>query len=163
MLVTTLIDGRTQAAERLLNHGADPEMEDEFEATCIMRGVNSGHMVGHRFLWNRVDRHVQDAYSRTIVHSAARNNRVAALQYILGNDDTLDVNAQDNDGVVPLHNVVKNGDHMNTAKLLLDHDASPHIQNNKGESPLDLAQLLRKETNLDLVRTRGLFQSTQDT
>jgi ankyrin len=150
MLVTALVVGQTQAAECLLDHGADPEMEDMFKATCIMRVVDSGNMAGLKFLWDKVDRHIQDAFSRTILHSAAMNNRVAALQFILDNDASLDVNAQDNDGVVPLHDVVKHGDHMNTAKLLLDHGASPHIQNNKGESPLDVARYYGRKRVLTL-------------
>lgn len=53
-----------------------------------------------------------------------------------------DVNAANSDGATPLHDAVARGDE-NIVRILLDHDANPHIQcykgRHKGKTPLEMA------------------------
>nr|XP_045591996.1 uncharacterized protein LOC123753983 isoform X1 [Procambarus clarkii]XP_045591997.1 uncharacterized protein LOC123753983 isoform X1 [Procambarus clarkii] len=53
-----------------------------------------------------------------------------------------DINAANSDGATPLHDAVARGDE-NIVRILLDHDANPHIQcykgRHKGKTPLEMA------------------------
>ncbi|KAH7071151.1 ankyrin repeat-containing domain protein [Paraphoma chrysanthemicola] len=54
----------------------------------------------------------------------------------------LEVNAEDNDRDTPLHVAAREGN-SSIAKKLLEHGATTHPQNRKGETPLDLAKARR--------------------
>jgi ankyrin repeat protein len=50
-----------------------------------------------------------------------------------------DPNAQNKNGVTPLHTAAYNG-HVDIVKLLLEHGADPTVRNKDGDTPLDVAR-----------------------
>ena len=67
---------------------------------------------------------VNKSLGETLLHRAARNNRVDVVKFCL-ESDVCDVNARDNAGYTPLHECSSRGN-LEVARLLLEHSAEPN-------------------------------------
>ncbi len=99
--------GYTSIVEALLDAGADAEITDGTEeggGTPLLRAIDYDHLpVVRLFLRRNVNHISKDRYDRTLLHGAAVNGRNGILQLLLEQTDDLDVNAQDINGRVALH------------------------------------------------------------
>ncbi|OAK97882.1 ankyrin [Phaeosphaeriaceae sp. SRC1lsM3a] len=138
-LITALSHGKVESANVLLDYGADLEWRDRFEATPIIRVIDSGNIQGLQFLWERANRYVKDEFNRGVLHSAGLGSKKTIMEWMLEHDNNLDVNDQSDIGNTPLHDVALEGDNMDVAKVLLSHGANAKLRNHKGKSAVDLA------------------------
>ena len=106
-LMLAAYSGCESIVEALLDAGADPEITDGTEeggGTPLLRAIDYDHLAVVRlFLKRNVNYTSKDRYDRTLLHGAAVNGRNAILQLLLEQADGLDVNAQDINGRVALH------------------------------------------------------------
>jgi len=79
----------------------------------------------------------------TPLHMAARRNRFAVAQLLLGSG--ADMNSKKNDGWAPLHLAAANG-HEAIVRLLVEAGADKFIQNSNGRTPLQEVQPYRNTT-----------------
>ena len=99
--------GCVSVIEALLDVGADAEITDGTEeggGTPLLRAIDCNHLpVVRLFLKRNVNYTSKDRYDRTLLHGAAVNGRNAILQLLLEQTHDLDVNSQDINGRVALH------------------------------------------------------------
>ena len=91
----------------LLDAGADAEITDGTEdggGTPLLRAIDGNHLpVVRLFLQRNVNWTSKDKYDRTLLHGAAINGRSMILRLLLEQTHDLDVNAQDVNGRVAIH------------------------------------------------------------
>ena len=106
-LMLAAYNGCESIVEALLDVDADAEITDGTEeggGTPLLRAIDSDHLpVVRLFLKRNVNHTSKDRYDRTLLHGAAVNGRNAILQLLLEQAPDLDVNAQDINGRVALH------------------------------------------------------------
>ena len=106
-LMLASLSGHTSVVGALLDAGADAEITDGTEeggGTPLLRAIDGNHIpVVRLFLQRNVDLTSKDKYDRTLLHGAAVNGRNIILRLLLEHDHNLDVNAQDINGKVALH------------------------------------------------------------
>ena len=106
-LMLAAYSGDELIVEALLDAGADAEITDgnkEGGGTPLLRAIDYNHLgVVRLFLKRSVNHNSKDRYDRTLLHGAAVNGRDAILQLLLEQTHDLDVNAQDVNGRVALH------------------------------------------------------------
>lgn len=99
--------GYTSVVGALLDAGADTEITDGTKdggGTPLLRAIDENQIpVVRLFLQRNVDLTSKDKYDRTLLHGAAVNGRSTILRLLLEHDHNLDVNAQDINGRVALH------------------------------------------------------------
>ncbi|MDR2548222.1 MAG: ankyrin repeat domain-containing protein [Rickettsiales bacterium] len=111
---------------------------------------------------------MQNTYGRTPLHYAAQNGRIGTVEALLKKEG-IDVNVQDTYGMTPLHFAAQNG-HTEAIKTLLTGGGDPSLQNNRGETPRDLAtdknvkQLLKdaENKNKDRENVSSILNSTKE-
>jgi ankyrin repeat protein len=149
--------GRIPFAEVLISHGANIESRDRFQATAIIRTVDSNNDNGFRgfkFLFERADRHSKDMFQRGILHAAGLACNYRVLQHVLENDPSFDVNERDVNNQTPLHDTIKDhndrGRHAaaECVKLLIRFGANIRIKDHFSKTPVDKA---RDEGRTDLL------------
>ncbi|KXJ93907.1 Oxysterol-binding protein-domain-containing protein [Microdochium bolleyi] len=99
----------------------------------------------------------------TVLHLAIQCADFEVVQYILSDGaGTIDVNARDKDGNVPLHVAATQG-RANVVHLLLQQkDINDAIANNQGKLPLDVARNPDIYQHLQLARTLFLQEKVQE-
>ncbi|MCP3675940.1 MAG: ankyrin repeat domain-containing protein [Gammaproteobacteria bacterium] len=75
------------------------------------------------------------------INIAATRGLISEISTLL--DHGADVNAMGEHGYTPLHDAVEQG-HIDAVKFLVEHGASVAIKNNDGDSPTELAKLLKE-------------------
>ncbi|KAH7037317.1 oxysterol-binding protein [Microdochium trichocladiopsis] len=99
----------------------------------------------------------------TVLHLAIQCVDFEVVQYVLSDGaGTIDVNARDKDGNVPLHIAATQG-RANVVHLLLQQkDINDAVANNQGKLPLDVARSPEIFQHLQLARTLFLQDKVQE-
>ena len=99
--------GHSTVVENLLDAGANANITDGIEdggGTPLLRAIDYNRLpVVRAFLRRNVSWSSKDKYDRNLLHGAAINGRDQILQLLLEQIHDFDVNEQDKDGRVPLH------------------------------------------------------------
>ena len=95
----------------------------------------------------RADPNPWDAFGRTPLHNLAMavkwTRDIKFMMALLLATNRLQVNAQDNEGLTPLHTVVERGDNEGLAVMMMA-GADIYLPDDQGETPLDLARRLKR-------------------
>ncbi|KAF5919364.1 hypothetical protein HPG69_006116 [Diceros bicornis minor] len=125
-----------QDMEVLLDHGADPSLQDRHRRSALHRAAARGHLPAVQLLaaWGaEVD--ARDSLGLTPLHHAARGGHVEVAGHLL--DRGTQVNSAGWLHKTPLHLAVECG-HGPTTELLLSRGASPTLRTQWGEVAQDL-------------------------
>jgi ankyrin repeat protein len=131
----------------LLDAGAKIDHRDSQKATALMRAIDWNRVSAARVLlargasWNEHDR-----YGRTLLHAAAINGRHEALKFLLDENEGLDVDVQDKDGMTPLHDAVRKR-HEHCVSILASARARCDIPDKLGQTAYRMA----KEQDSDVI------------
>jgi ankyrin repeat protein len=146
----------------LLNHGADVHTQDNGGSTPLhlaISGANSWDVEGEvgLLLEHGANINLRNGQGQTALHKASLRGYPNIIHLIL-NHGAPDVDAQDNDGSTPLHLIISKMSMDSEAsedsklfvdseslceviKLLLEHGASGHRENSRGETPFQVAEM----------------------
>ncbi len=173
----------------LLNHGADVDALDNDGSTPLF-AVHHGdykcaELVVGLLLEHGANINLRDDQGQTGLHRASRRGDTEIIHLMLNHG--ADVGAQDNDGLTPLHLMILEpsvdseasedyetiddseevGDvdeivkpSLEAIKLLLEHGASPHRENNRGETPLQVATARGLQEIIELLSTHTQSEQT---
>lgn len=132
--------GFVGVVEALLDGGADPEIEDDQGGRAIQRAIDDNEYAVVKLLLQRnVEYNFRDTLGRTLLHSAACNDRTSIIRLLLQTCKDLDINAQGNAGETALHDSVRINS-IETTKALLEFGARTDIPNKAGRTPVRLAK-----------------------
>jgi len=144
-------DGSRSVVEALLDHGADPEIQEGIDSpsgTPLNRAIDYGYVSVVRLLLQRgANPKVLDAYKRTVIHSAAVNGRDDVLRVLFEQSTCADVNAQGNNGRTALHDAAY-FNFCSTINILFENGARTDIHDDMNRSPLGVA---KDNNNLDAL------------
>jgi len=112
---------------------------------------------------NVTNTNLRNDQGQTALHKASLGGYPNIIQLILNH--SADVDAQDNDGLTPLHLIIskvsmnsedfeiyEDSDPLREAiKLLLEHGASGHVENNQGETPFQAAAVRGLQETAELL------------
>ena len=152
-LMLAAYSGYTSTAAALLDAGADPDITDGTEeggGTPLLRAIDYDELpIVRLFLQRKVNLTSKDKYDRTLLHGAAVNGRDKILQLLLEQTQDLDVNAQDRNGRVALHDW--SIPPFNLTKKSMTDNLSP-----TAHSP-DIQNASKSSLNLALALTSKIF------
>ena len=132
--------GNMDAILVLLEYGSDPQALNAFGLNMIHVAAQGDAAISlYYFKELGVDLNLQDQRGSTPLHWACYSNSEIALSYLLAWNPEL--NIQDQDGYTPLHLAVKSCDTVESTRpvrFLLIRGADKSIQDNSGQTPIDL-------------------------
>ena len=149
-----ILDDDSEMSVLLKAHGVPPK---DINATSHMgwpplvyacRGDNGEHPDEiQRLLALGADINIQNYKGKTGLHYAAKAGFLNVINLLIENGADLD--ALDNDGETPLfeaiRSTIKNGEKQRAAlEALLVKGADPNVRNRKGQTPLQVAQRMRR-------------------
>lgn len=144
--------GYVGVVEALLDGGADPEVEDDQGGRPIQRAIDDNeYAVVRLLLQRRVQWNFRDRLGRTLLHSAACNDRTRIIRLLLETCKDLDVNGQGNAGETALHDAARSG-FVETCKVLLEFGARTDIKNRGGRTPVRSAKDAGQTEVLEVLR-----------
>ena len=147
-------DGSLSVVEALLDHGADPEIQegaDNASGTPLNRAIDYGHLNVVRLLLQRgANPRVLDTFNRTILHSAAVNGQDEILRVLFENKTGVDINAQGTNGRTAMHDAAY-FDYCSTINILFENGARTDIHDNANRSPLGVAKDVNNVKALELL------------
>lgn len=136
--------------KKLNEKGANPDLKNREGKTPLFLAVENGYLSIIDYLLEelKVDKTAKDNYGNTILHIAARGKDENVVNQILSYITNGDINAQNDAGQTPLHNVHK----PRIAKILCDRGADPRKTDGNNHKPIHYF-LIRKERHylLDTV------------
>ncbi len=157
--------GFLAVVEALLDHGADPEIQegvDNASGTPLNRAIDYGHAAVVRLLLQRgANPRVFDIYNRTVVHSAAVNGQDEILRILFEKPTGVDINAQGTNGRTALHDAAY-FEYCETIKILFENGARTDIHDGAGRSPLGVAKDMNNLDALELLSKLRKRESTSD-
>ena len=86
------------------------------------------------------------------IHTATIDQNVTAVNDYLSKG--VDIDEPDRHGFTPLIYAAYYN-HINIAKVLLEHDADPHIVNNRGYNAYEYAKKFQFDEMLELLKAQG--------
>ena len=153
--------GFRPVVEALLDHGADPEIQegaDGGSGTPLKRAIDNGHVSVVRLLLQRgADPKVLDIYKRTIIHSAAVNGQDEILRVLFEKPTGVDVNAQGTNGRTALHDAAY-FNLCSTISVLFENGARTDIHDENNRSPLGVA---KDNDNFDALSLLTKFRKVE--
>ena len=164
--------GKLGITQVLLNHGANPNVENEHGETpmhLLSQGKygSSEHVVGiARLLLERgMDVDTQDQYHETALHSAAFMGRLEIAKALL--EHGADVNAENKWGQTPLHLVsrgtyISQDQGVSLVRLLLEHGVDVHAQDTYHETALHSAAFIGRLEIARVLLDHGAGVSAQN-
>lgn len=159
--------GFFSVVETLLDHGADPEIQEgpkNASGTPLNRAIDYGHVAVTRLLLQRgANPNVLDTYNRTIIHSAAVNGQDEILRVLFEkpNKYGINVNAQGTNGRTALHDATY-FNYCTIITLLFENGARTDIHDGSGNSPLGLAKEMGNLEALELLTKYRKNESAVD-
>ncbi|KAL8939033.1 MAG: hypothetical protein Q9216_003582 [Gyalolechia sp. 2 TL-2023] len=151
--------------EALLDHGADPELQegaDEASGTALNRAIDYGHAEIVRLLLERgANPRVLDTYNRTIIHSAAVNGQTDILRILFEENVDVDINAQGTNGRTAMHDATY-FNYCSTIKVLFENGARTDIHDAADRSPLGIAKDMDNLHAVELLTKLRKNEQTRD-
>ncbi|KAJ3116059.1 hypothetical protein HDU96_010525 [Phlyctochytrium bullatum] len=134
--------GHIEAADVLLDHGANLEQRNELALTPLLIAVQSNNVDMVGLLLDRgADLAVKDAFGDGVLHAAlspsGRVEREPMIRLLVSRGAA--VNARGSKGYTPLHRAVTNRN-LPALPVLLDAGADLDVRNAAGKTPLDMAR-----------------------
>ncbi|KAI4089866.1 MAG: hypothetical protein LQ344_005125 [Seirophora lacunosa] len=134
-------NGCLSVVEALLDHGADPEIQE-----------------GEEQLTNAK---VLDVFNRTIIHSAAVNGQNEILRVLFDRPTGVDINAQGTNGRTALHDAAY-FNYCESIQILFEHGARTDIHDGADRSPLGVARDMNNLEALELLRKLRKQETVRD-
>lgn len=158
-------NGCLSVVEVLLDHGADPEIQEGPQylgGTPLNRAIDEGFVPVVKLLLERgANPKVLDVYNRTIIHSAAVNGQNEILRVLFEKPTGVDINAQGTNGRTALHDAAY-FNYCETIKILFEHGARTDIHDGADRSPLGVAKDMNNLEALELLRKLRKQEITRD-
>lgn len=158
-------NGCLSVVEALLDHGADPEIQEDpqfLSGTPLNRAIDYGHITVVKLLLQRGSNpRVLDIYKRTIIHSAAVNCQNEILRILFEKPTGVDVNAQGTNGRTALHDAAY-FNYCETIQILFENGARTDIYDGAGRSPVGVAKDMNNLEALELLRRLRKQETTRD-
>ena len=133
-------EGREAVVQRLLEHGAEPEVRDQFWRTPLCCAAEGGHEDTVKLLLNQSNALADsgDSYDRTPLSYAAEEGHEGIVKLLLSRDDVV-ADSRDDGGQTPLSYAAGRG-HEGIVKLLLSRDdVVADSRDDGGQTPLSYA------------------------
>ncbi|KXJ74392.1 hypothetical protein RP20_CCG013771 [Aedes albopictus] len=116
--------------------------QDEYGRTALHFAVNFNHIQIVRLLMNhsadlKLDLNAADSGDNTALHLAVLRNHTEVAKLLIGNP-SVDINARNEDSIVPLHLAAEHGNSV-IVELLVTRKASIDVLNSKKYTPLQKA------------------------
>jgi ankyrin repeat protein len=138
--------GDTLVVEQLLNNGAKINMGDNHERTALFHAASRGDMPAIKLLIERkADVCAQDCSKQNVLHVIARGGLVEALELLLDSNAQSEINAEDKDGMTPLHYATKS-DFRECVRILIAHGADANARNYLNRTPRDMISRVGSKT-----------------
>lgn len=152
-LYSAIEQGDTHMTQYLIGQGINLNHRDQQERSCIYWAASSGEIPNLKLLieagW---DPNLQSKLGRTALSKACWNGFVDVTKVLL-ESGKIDIDLKDNHGRTALHNAIwgsaggrlgeklgiSNEDSPEWAQLLLDSGANPNIEDNSGNTPINIA------------------------
>ena len=157
--------GLVSVVEVLLDHGADPEIQEGpsyASGTALNRAIDHGHVAVVKLLLQRgADPRAVDTYNRTIVHSAAVNGQDEVLRALFEKPTGVNINQKGTNGRTAMHDAAY-FNYCETIKLLFENGARTDIHDGTNRSPLGVAKDMNNLEAFELLRRLRNQEATHD-
>jgi hypothetical protein len=136
-LHAALVDGHTEVAQLLFEHGADLNSRGTWKWTPLHVASAFGHLDAVKWLLDHgTDVNDQQAKGWTPLLLEAANGHVEVSRVLLGHK--AEANVRNVEGSTSLHEASEGG-YQEVVRLLLDHDADVDGRDNNGKTPAEIA------------------------
>ena len=138
-LIFAAVINDSSIVELLLQHGADPSLQDRQGGTAVLRAVDNGsYEVIESMLRSNmeIDLKTKDDDGRSLMHSASVNGHPRIIRLL--EENGLNPNIKDKNGLTPLHDASSSG-RLDVTETLLDLGADPKSKDKYGRTALTVA------------------------
>ena len=160
-LLAATANNHPRVVQRLIEKQAQLDTQDRHGKTALMAACESGNVLVVRWLLDAgADVTVRDEHGRQALHVAAEYAGKDILEALLELPN-IDPCSRDSAGNTPLHLAVQSasGDLIPSIDVLINHQAQPDMENNDGESPVDLA--MTEQVALSLAKAARFGGSSE--